>query len=112
MCVYIFHTAHVNSICFLLISLQYKYHGTKLKSLLKISSSSVSSHILSSDAEEGYAAASARPQDNFKHNYANDSQLQISTGGQGGDYAAEKRTEYSHSNEMPLEVNAVVSNDK
>uniref|UniRef100_A0A1I8MMS2 Uncharacterized protein n=1 Tax=Musca domestica TaxID=7370 RepID=A0A1I8MMS2_MUSDO len=111
---------------------EYKYHGTKLKSLLKISSSSVSSHILSSETDvvaaggasgapfnpkiEGdYPAPARRPQDNTLHNYANDSQLQHHPAGEDirdyhdYNYQAENQMQ---SNEMPLEVNAVVNNEE
>ncbi|XP_061400679.1 Bardet-Biedl syndrome 4 protein homolog [Musca vetustissima] len=113
---------------------EYKYHGTKLKSLLKISSSSVSSHILSpeNDAasvmtgsgapynpiiEGGYPAPP--PQDNAMHNYVNDSQQQQKQYGEDGamrhhiagrDNGEDYEYDKPQSNEMPLEVNAVVNN--
>ncbi|XP_073846172.1 Bardet-Biedl syndrome 4 [Musca autumnalis] len=68
---------------------EYKYQGTKLKSLLKISSS-VGNHILSPDTDAAAAAfnridegeylentnasTAIRPQNNSLHNYVNDSQ--------------------------------------
>lgn len=65
--------------------------------------------------EGEYPAPARRPQDNTLHNYANDSKLQHHPAGEDirdyhdYNYQAENQMQ---SNEMPLEVNAVVNNEE